>query len=46
MPGWVGLIADVAKYVVPVMIALAVTQAEVKRRAAQDGPEDADQPKD
>jgi hypothetical protein len=46
MPGWVGSIADVAKYVVPVVIALAVTQAEINRRAAKDGTGDADQPKD
>jgi hypothetical protein len=46
MPGWVGSIADVAKYVVPVLIALAVTQAEIKRRAARDGRGDADNPKD
>ena len=37
VPGWVGSIADVAKYAVPVLIALAVTQAEIKRRAAKDG---------
>jgi hypothetical protein len=43
MPGWVGAIADVAKYVVPVVIALAVTQAEIKRRAAKDGRGDPDQ---
>jgi len=46
MPGWVGSIADVAKYVVPVLIALAVTQAEIIRRAARDGRGDADDPKD
>ncbi|MBB5161089.1 hypothetical protein [Mycobacterium sp. AZCC_0083] len=46
MPAWVGSIADVAKYVVPVLIALAVTQAEIKRRAARDGRGDADNPKD
>jgi hypothetical protein len=34
LPDWVGSTADVAKYVVPVLIALAVTQAEIKRRAA------------
>jgi hypothetical protein len=32
------------KYVVPMLI--AVTQAEIKRRAAKDGSGDADQPKD
>jgi hypothetical protein len=41
MPGWVGSVVDVAKYVVPVLIALAVTQAEIKRRAAKDGQGDA-----
>ena len=43
LPGWVGSIADVAKYVVPVLIALAVTQVEIKRRAAKqdDGDPDA-----
>lgn len=46
VPGWVGAIADVAKYVVPVGIALAVTQAEIKRRAAKDRKGDADQPQD
>ena len=46
MPGWVGSIADVARYVVPVLIALAVTQAEIKRRAARGGRGDADKPKD
>jgi hypothetical protein len=46
MPGWVGSIAVVAKYVVPVLIALAVTQAEIKRRAARGGRGDADNPKD
>jgi hypothetical protein len=46
MPGWVGSVADVAKYVVPVLIALAVTQAEIKRRAAKDGRADADHPRD
>jgi hypothetical protein len=48
MPGWVGSITDVAKYVVPVLIALAMTQAEIKRRAAKDGRRDAtdDNPKD
>jgi len=46
MPGWVGSIADVAKYVVPVLIALAVTQAEIKRRTARGGRGDADKPKD
>jgi hypothetical protein len=46
MPGWVGSIADVAKYVVPVLIALAVTQAEIKRRAARGHRRDADNPED
>jgi hypothetical protein len=46
VPGWVGSIVDIAKYIVPVVIALAVTQAEIKRRAAKDGREDADHPKD
>jgi hypothetical protein len=46
MPGWVGSIADIAKYVVPVVIALAVAQAEIKRRAAKDGSGDADPPRD
>jgi hypothetical protein len=46
MPGWVGAIADVAKYVVPVVIALAVTQAEIKRRAAKDGRGNPDQTND
>jgi hypothetical protein len=41
MPGWVGSVVDVAKYVVPVLIALAVTQAEIKRKAAKDGQGDA-----
>ena len=43
LPGWVGSIADVAKYGVPVLIALAVTQVEIKRRAAKqdDGDHDA-----
>lgn len=36
LPGWAGSIVDVAKYVVPVLIALAVTQAEIKRRAEKD----------
>ena len=45
MPGWVGSIADIAKYVVPVAVALAVTRAEIKRRAAKDGAGEADQPK-
>ena len=45
MPSWLGTIADVAKYVVPVLIALAVTQVEIKRRAAKDGRGDADKPK-
>lgn len=42
LPGWVGSIADVAKYVVPVLIALAVTQVEIKRRAANEGDGDHD----
>lgn len=46
MPGWVGSIADVAKYVVPVLIALTVTQAEIKIRAAMDGRGDPDRSKD
>lgn len=46
MPGWVGAVPGVAKYVVPVVIALAVTQAEIKRRATKDGRGDADHPED
>jgi hypothetical protein len=46
MPGWLGSIAEVVKYVVPVLIALAVAQAEIKRRAARDRRGDADDPKD
>jgi hypothetical protein len=46
MPGWVGSVIDVIKYVVPVVIALAVTRAEIKRRAARDGRGDAAGPKD
>jgi hypothetical protein len=46
MPGWLGSIADVAKYVVPVVIALTVTKAEIKRRAAKDGRGGPDQTND